>query len=129
MPSKAEYDAVFSRLRAIADLVEQEARECDGFFEGLQKILMTPEAIVALEKPQTRKREPILAIVAVLHEQGEEALREQLKRLTNDKLARLAADEGIKRLKDAKSTERTELIDFLFATAQSRLKQGESFTR
>jgi hypothetical protein len=129
MPTKPQYDAVFSRLRAITELIEQEARESEGFFEGLQKILMTPEAMVALDKPQIRSKAPILPVLAILHEQGETTLREQLERLTNDKLARLAADEGIKRLKDAKNTERNDLVAAILETARNRLKQGEAFTR
>ena len=129
MRTKLEYDAVFSRLRLIADLIEQEARKSDPFFEGLQKALMSSEAIVALERPQTRKKEPILKIVTILHKEGEASLCEQLEKLTNDKLARLAADEGIKRLKEAKSAERQELLECLITTAKKRLKQGESFTR
>lgn len=129
MPNKAEYDAVFSRLRALTDLIEQEARESEGFFEGLQQVLMSPEARVAVTKPQTKSKTPILPIIAILHEKGVSELTDQLQRLTNDKLARLAADEGIKRLKDAKGTEREELITALVETAQNRLKQGESFTR
>jgi hypothetical protein len=129
MPTKPQYDAVFSRLRAITELIEQEARESEGFFEGLQKILMTPEAMVALDKPQIRSKAPILPVLAILHEQGETTLREQLERLTNDKLARLAADEGIKRLKDARNTERNDLVAAILETARNRLKQGEAFTR
>jgi hypothetical protein len=129
MPSKQDYDAVFSRLRALTDLIEQEARESLGFFEGLQKILLSEEVVISADKPLARRKAPILHVLSILHERGESALREELERLTNDQLARLAADEGIKRLKDAKATERKELQDALFEIAQNRLKQGESFTR
>lgn len=129
MPSKKDYDAVFSRLRALTDLIEQEARESLGFFEGLQKILLSEEAVLSADKPLTRRKAPILAVLSILHERGESALREELERLTNDQLARLATDEGIKRLKDAKAAERIELQNALVEMAQNRLKQGESFTR
>lgn len=129
MPSKKDYDAVFSRLRALTDLIEQEARESLGFFEGLQKILLSEEAVISADKPLARRKAPILHVLSILHERGESALREELERLTNDQLARLATDEGIKRLKDAKATERKELQDALLEIAQNRLKQGESFTR
>lgn len=129
MPSKQEYDAVFSRLRALADLIEEEASESLGFFEGLQQILMSEEAIASLSKPQVKRKAPILAILTVLHEKGEQALHDELARLTNDQLARLAVDEGIKRFKEAKNTERSDLVEILVETAKNRLRQGESFTR
>lgn len=67
--------------------------------------------------------------VEVLHRSGESTLRELLEQLTNDDLIRLCVHDGIKKLKDARTLERQQMIDLLTTTAISRLGQGESFTK
>lgn len=130
MPSKSETDAVFSRLRALFDAICEEAQRNPEFFERIQSILMSEAAIISVEKSAGKtSRKPILPIVDVMHTEGEQGLRIKLDQLTNDQLARLSADEGIKRLKEAKSIERKELISMLVEMASSRLRQGETFTR
>ncbi len=130
MPSKKETDAILTRLRALCDVIYEEAQKSPEFCERLSSILLSEEAALALRKPSGKlSREPIIHIVEVVHSSGEQGLRNALQQLTNDQLARLATDEGVKRLKEAKSIDREELISLLVETGSNRLKQGETFTK
>jgi len=130
MPSKKENEAILTRLRALFNVIQEEAQKSPEFLERLGAILLSDQATVALGKSSGKpSREPIIHIVETIHAFGEQGLRDELQRLTNDQLARLAASESRKRLKEANSAEREELIHLLVETAANRLKQGESFMK
>ena len=130
MPSKKQKDAVLSRLRALFDAVADEATRSPSFFARIEEILLSPEAVLALQqKPPTSPRTPTLNLLEILHRDGPTAARDSLDKLTNDELARLAVADGTRKPKEAKSMERVALMDLLLQTAESRLKQGESFTK
>lgn len=130
MPSKKDNEAILTRLRALFNVIYEEAQRSPEFLESLSSILLSEQAKLALGKPSGKlSREPIIHIVEIVHASGEQGLRNELQLLTNDQLARLAAGEGVKRLKEAKSIRREELISLLVETGSNRLKQGETFTK
>lgn len=129
MPSKKDYDAVFLKLRSLASLIESEAKGNDTFFEKIQNVLMGEMDSVSASKPLVRQKSPNFSVVSVLHENGEQHLLGRLELMTNEQLIRLAQADGIKRIKEARNIERSELIRIIVETANNRLKQGQSFTR
>ena len=130
MPSKKQKDAVLSRLHALFDAVADEAIRSPDFFARIEEILLSPEAVLALqEEPTTLSRTKSLNLLEILHRDGPTAARDSLDKLTNDELAKLAVADGTRRSRVAKSMERVALMELLLQTAQSRLKQGESFTK
>lgn len=130
MPSKKENEVILTRLRALFNVIYEEAQKNPEFLGRLSSILLSEQATLALGKSSGKPpREPIIHIVKIIHSSGEQGLRNELQQLTNDQLARLAADEGIKRLREAQSIEREELVSVLIETASNRLKQGETFTK
>lgn len=131
MPSNTEKEAIHSRLKALLDAVYEEALRSPEFFDRVERILLSPEARLAVHKPtSTPSRKSInINIVEILHQDGEAGLRSALSGHTNEDLTRLCVQEGIKKMKDAKSLDRDALIEVLMQTASSRLKQGESFTK
>ena len=130
MPSKRENEAILTRLRALFKVISDEAQKSPEFLDRLSSILLSKQATLEVGKSSAKpSREPIIRIVEILHSSGEERLLNELQQLTNDQLARLAADEGVKKLKEAKRTDREGLISLLVETASNRLKQGATFTR
>ena len=130
MPTKKQRDAVLSRLKALVEAIDEEGARNPDFFSRIEKILLSPDAIVATHKKGgSNAKTPALNILDVLHRDGEPEARKSLESQTNDELAKLAAADGVKKLNEAKSMERDALIDLLIETATNRLKQGESFTK
>ena len=131
MPSKQQKDAVLSRLRALFEAVADEATRSPVFFARIEEILLSPEAVVATQqKSSSSSRAPALTnLLEILHRDGPRVARDSLDKLTNDELARLAVADGTRKPKEAKSMDRVALIDLLIQTAESRLRQGESFTK
>ena len=129
MPSNTEKEAIHSRLKALLDAVYDEALRSPEFFDRIERILLSPEARLAVQKPASTSGRQSINIVELLHRNGEPALLQNLEQCTNEDLARLCVQEGVKKAKEAKSLERDELIELLLQTANNRLKQGESFTK
>jgi hypothetical protein len=129
MPSNTEKEAIHSRLKALLDAVYEEALRSPDFFDRIERILLSPEARLAVHKPTSTPSRQSINIVEILHQDGEAGLRSVLSGHTNEDLTRLCVQEGIKKMKDAKSLDRDALIEVLMQTASSRLKQGESFTK
>lgn len=129
MPSNTEKEAIHSRLKALLDAVYEEALRSPEFFDRIERILLSPEARLSVHKPTSTPSRQSINIVEILHQSGEAGLRSTLDGHTNEDLTRLCVQEGIKKMKDAKSLERDALIEVLMQTASSRLKQGESFTK
>ncbi len=129
MPSNTEKEAIHSRLKALLDAVYEEALRSPDFFNRIERILLSPEARLAVQKPTSTPSRKSINIVEILHQDGEAGLQSALSGHTNEDLTRLCVQEGIKKMKDAKSLDRDALIDALMQTASSRLKQGESFTK
>ena len=130
MPTKQQKDAVLSRLRALFEAVSEEASRNPDFFEQIENILLSPEAIIASQqRPSSQAKGPVLNLLEILHREGEAAARNGLEKLTNDELSKIAVADGVRKLREAKSMDRVSLIDLLLKTAESRLKQGESFTK
>lgn len=129
MPSNEEKEAVKSRLKALFDVVYEEAINNPVFFTRLQEILLSPEAKLSLQTKSSFTGRQKINLLEVLHQDGEVMLRSTLESYTNDDLAKLSSQEGVRKLKDAKSLDRTALIQLLIETAISRLKQGESFVK
>lgn len=129
MPSKTEKEAIHSRLKALLDAVYEEALRSPEFFDRIERILLSPEARLAVHRPTSTPSRKSINIVEILHNEGEAGLRSALSGHTNEDLTRLCVQEGIKKMKDAKTLDRDALIEVLMQTANSRLKQGESFTK
>ncbi|MDO9069492.1 MAG: hypothetical protein Q7W05_13690 [Deltaproteobacteria bacterium] len=130
MPNKKESEAILNRLRAFFNAICEEAQRSPEFLDRLSSVILSEKSALSSGKPARKSsREPIIHIVEIVHSSGELGLRDKLQLLTNDQLARLAADEGVKRLKEAKSIDRENLISLLVETGSNRLKQGETFTK
>jgi len=129
MPSNEEKEAIKLRLKALFDVVYEEAINNPGFFTRLQEILLSPEAKLSLLTKSSSTPRPKLNLLEVLHQDGDTVLRNTLETYTNNDLAKLCSQEGVRKLKDAKSLDRAALINLLIETAISRLKQGESFVK
>lgn len=130
MSNKKESEAILNRLRAFFNVICEEAQRNPEFLDRLSAVLLSETTALTIGKSLGKtSREPIIHIVEIVHSSGEQGLRDKLQQLTNDQLARLAADEGVKRLKEAKSIDREILISLLVETGSNRLKQGETFTK
>lgn len=129
MPSNEEKEAIKLRLKALFDTIYEEAINNPAFFTRLQEILLSPEAKLSLLTKPSSTVSSRLNLLEVLHQDGDIVLRNTLETYTNNDLAKLCSQEGIRKLKDAKSLDRSALIDLLVETAISRLKQGESFIK
>jgi len=129
MSSNQEKEAIRQRLKALFDVVYEEALQNPSFFSRLEAILLSPEAKLSLQSKTSPLGRSPLNMLDILHRDGDTALRDTLNNYTNDELARLCVRERIRKLKEAKSLDRSALIDLLVETAKSRLKQGESFVK
>lgn len=130
MPSKKENEEMLTKLKELFDAIYDQAQNNPKFSDVLCSILQSEKAEHTTRKsPKKPPREPIIHIVEILYSSGEQGLRDELQKLTNSQLARIAADEGVKRLKEAKNTDREILISILVETGSNRLKQGETFAK
>lgn len=129
MSSNQEKEAIRQRLKALFDIVYEEALQNPSFFSRLEAILLSPEAKLSLQSKISPPGRSPLNMLDILHSDGDTALRDTLNNYTNDDLAKLCVQERIRKLKQAKSLDRSALIDLLVETAKSRLKQGESFVK
>lgn len=130
MPNKKDNEAILNRLKSFFNIIYEEAQSNPEFLDRLNSVLLSEKTDLTIKKQAKKSsREPIIHIVEIVHSSGEQGLRDKLQQLTNDQLARLATDEGVKRLKEAKSIDRENLISLLVETGSNRLKQGEAFTK
>ena len=124
---------VRKKLKLLFEAITEHAAENPAFLASLERVLAPSsadfqESPVADRTPSTKKAAgPNL--LEVLHTGGELALQETVNALTTDELIKLIVQEGVRKMKEAKSLERSELIGLLQEMARSRLRQGESFVR
>ncbi|MDG5816647.1 hypothetical protein QA601_16235 [Chitinispirillales bacterium ANBcel5] len=130
MQNNKKLDMSLKKLKELFKLIESEAKDSPAFLEKLA-IIFGQEFYEAtnIQSGDKKTKKPILNIVDILHRSGQETLLKELDVLTNDQLAKLASQEGIKKFKDAKSAERQDLIESLSEIASNRLSQGSSFTK
>lgn len=129
MSSKQENEAIRQRLKALFDVIYAEAMQNPDFLAQLETILLSPEAKLSLQAKNSEAKHPTINMLEILHSDGTEALRSILGNYTNADLAKLCVQEGIRKMKEAKSLDRNVLIELLLETATSRLKQGEAFVK
>lgn len=130
MQNVKKLDMSLKKLKELFNLIESEAKGSPAFLEKLANVFgQELDEATNIQSGDKKTKEPILNIVDILHRAGQEALLKELDVLTNDQLAKLASQEGIKKYKDAKSAERGDLIESLSEIASNRLSQGSSFTK
>jgi len=121
------------KLKLFFEVISEQAAENPAFLAALERALGTvsgvnQEAITAERTPAV-KRAIGPNLLEILHSGGESALQEYVDGLTTDELIKLVVQEGVRKMKEAKTLERVELISLLQEMARSRLRQGESFIR
>lgn len=130
MLSKQQKDAALGRLRALFQVISDEASRNADFLTAIEGVLLCPEgAPAAQQKASGVAKIPPVNIMEILHRDGIAAAKSALDQMTNDELVKLASADGIKKPKEAKNMERESLIILLLQTAENRLRQGESFTK
>lgn len=130
MQNNKKLDIALKKLKELFTIIECEAKKSPAFLEKLATVFNQDSESITNPQPSEKKiREPFLNIVDILHRLGKDRLNEELDLLTNDQLAKLASQEGIKKYKDSKTADRKELIDSLVEIASNRLSQGSSFIK
>ena len=125
--------SVKKKLKLLFEAIAEHAAENPAFLASLERALAAspghvPESPPIERVPSARKATgPNL--LEILHTGGESALQDVVNALTTDELLKLVVQEGVRKMKEAKSLDRTELITLLLEMARSRLRQGESFVR
>lgn len=124
---------VRKRLKLLFEAISEHAAENPAFLASLERVL-APSSIEFQEPPivertPSTKKAAGPNLLEVLHTGGEPALQETVNALTTEELVKLIVQEGVRKMKEAKSLERSELISLLQEMARSRLRQGESFVR
>lgn len=124
--------AVRRRLKSLMDTVYEEASINPEFLSKLERVLLPSDSRLenAIEAKQPSKKKALgLNLLEILHREGDVALQSAIETRTNDELAQICVQEGIRKLKDAKMLARPVLIDLLLETAKNRLRQGEAFVK
>lgn len=130
MSFNTEQKASLSRLKALFSLIYDEAAKSPEFLSSIEKVLLSNDAIVKVQKkPSSKKNEPVLNPVDILQQFGKEELEKQLKELKKDDIVNIARLHGIKSLKDARETDYQELIVVILDYSEKKLSQGSSFLK
>lgn len=95
----------------------------------LENIFTPSSADNPSQKKESSPQKSVLNILEILHESGENGLKERLDSLTTNDLIKLCSQESVRKPKDAKSLERSELVELLVQVAINRIKQGNSFIK
>jgi len=119
---------MLKKLKEFFNVIESEAKTNPDFLDKLANVFELKKDFDTKQIATAKVKEPIINIVEVLHNDGEESLRKELELLTNDKLLKLANQEGIKKFKNIKNIDRVDLVNALVVTAKNRLSQGKAFT-
>lgn len=124
--------AVRRKLKALMDAVIDQAIENPEFMNKLESILVRPgEEFTdrSLDRTTASRKAAGPNLLEILHTNGEAAVQQALEEMTTDELVRTCVQEGIRKQKEAKALERSELIVLLVEMTSNRLRQGGSFVR
>jgi hypothetical protein len=121
--------ALQRKLHKLVACVMTKAAEDSAFAKELEAALTQHNAAeVSSKSPTTLKKLPV-SPVTILHTKGEDGLRTELEKLTDDELRRLVRTEGLLKGHELKEISRPELMAELITGAQRRLGQGGAFLK
>ena len=117
------------KLRALVDIVLEEANHNPAFAEKLGALLGEPRPTEKIVGKRTGRRTPaILDPFAIMQEQGELSLREALRKLDLEQLRDIIAEYGMDPAKLAMKWKTTDrVIELVVSTAALRLSKGDAF--
>lgn len=117
------------KLRALVDIVLEEANHNPAFAEKLGALLGEPRPTEKIVGKRTGRRTPaILDPFAIMQEKGELPLREALRKLDLEQLRDIVAEYGMDPAKLAMKWKAADrVIDLVVSTAALRLTKGDAF--
>ena len=117
------------KLRALVDIVLDEAEHNPAFAEKLTVLLGEARTTEKVAGKRTGRRTPaILDPFAIMQEHGELSLREALRKLDLEQLRDIVAEYGMDPAKLAMKWKTTDrVIDLVVSTAALRLSKGDAF--
>lgn len=117
------------KLRALVDIVLDEAEHNPAFSEKLTVLLGEARTTEKVAGKRTGRRTPaILDPFAIMQEQGELSLREALRKLDLEQLRDIIAEYGMDPAKLAMKWKAADrVIDLVVSTAALRLSKGDAF--
>lgn len=117
------------KLRALVDIVLEEAGHNPAFAEKLTVLLGEARPTEKIAGKRTGRRTPaILDPFAIMQEQGELSLREALRKLDLEQLRDIIAEYGMDPAKLAMKWKAADrVIDLVVSTAALRLTKGDAF--
>jgi hypothetical protein len=124
---------VKKKLKLLFEAIADHAAENPAFLASLERALASSpresQELPPVERAPAGKKATGPNLLETLHTGGESALQEAVGALTTDELVRLVVQEGVRKMKEARSLDRAELVSLLQEMARNRLRQGEAFVR
>ena len=117
------------KLRALVDIVLEEANHNPAFAEKLDALLGETRPVGKIAGKRTGRRKPaILDPFAIMQEHGELSLREALRKLDLEQLRDIVAEYGMDPARLAMKWKAADrVIDLVVSTAALRLSKGDAF--
>lgn len=117
------------KLTRLLDCVIAQASSDPEFAQRLADALSMKESHHSVEETPPPAKKAHFNPVAFLHENGDEKLRNELSRMTDNELREIVRDQGIAKSKEARTMKRDKLVDEIVSQSDRRLHQGSAFLR
>jgi hypothetical protein len=115
------------KLGRLLSCVVAHASKDPAFAEELAAALMTNRESASREGRRPATRSIRFSPVAFLHEHGQDQLRTELGKMTDDELREIVRAQGIAKGKEAKTMDRDKMINLVVQHSNRRLHQGSAF--
>ena len=112
------------KLRELFVVISEEAKANPEFAAKLSRILGDEPA----EHPRAKRAPAALDPIAMIHKDGEGALRQALQAMTLDQLRDIVAEHGMDKAHLVMKWAKPErVIEHILSTAASRARKGDAF--